>query len=106
MATKNTKRHKKKRRGVPPPRSRAPACLSSCYFVFFVAILCAALSGSRLCAAEAEAPSFTAALADGSRVRGTLQELRADWSVTLQGDKATEVRGSELITLRRSTVPL
>jgi hypothetical protein len=53
-------------------------------------------------AEEPAAPVFVLEKADGVMVTGPLQELASDWSVRLGGDKPVQVKGGDLLALRRS----
>ncbi len=68
-----------------------------------LAVLLAA-GGAR--ADEAAKPSlFVVHTAAGKDLRGSLRELKADWSVRL-GERGTAVPGGEVLTLRRVGLPL
>jgi hypothetical protein len=55
--------------------------------------------------AEAEAtPRFTVRTADGKTLQGPLDELSADWSLRLGGDRGGRVAGTDVLTLRRDNV--
>src|SRR5438093_7814463 len=61
---------------------------------------------SSLPAGKPNEPTFLVHTADGSDPRGTLRKLAEDWSVRLGGAKPALVAGTDLISLRRSEVPL
>src|SRR5438093_12151919 len=61
---------------------------------------------SSLPAGKPNEPTFLVHTADGSDPRGTLRKLAEDWSLRLGGTKPALVAGTDLVSLRRSEVPL
>ncbi len=57
-------------------------------------------------AQESSAPLFDLHAADGIVATGSLQQLRDDWSVSLGGTKPIQVKGTDLVCLRRTQTAL
>ncbi|HLJ95816.1 MAG TPA: NPCBM/NEW2 domain-containing protein [Gemmataceae bacterium] len=77
---------------------------ANCILQFFLYLLI--FWTSPVPAQESSAPLFDLHPADGVVATGSLQQLRDDWSVSLGGTKPIQVKGTDLISLRRSQTAL
>src|SRR5262249_12401088 len=56
--------------------------------------------------AEPEPPRFLVHSAAGEPITGNIQSLDKDWTVTLAGDRASKIPGSDFVSLRRKEFAL
>jgi hypothetical protein len=64
------------------------------------------LSGSTIHAQAPSPPLFDLHTAEGLIASGSLEHLHEDWSVSVNGKKTIQVRGSDLVSLRQSKTPI
>jgi hypothetical protein len=92
---------KKGRRGLC---AAALLILSICNLQFAFCIL--HFASCMLLAQEPSVPIFHLHTADGMMATGSLEQLSKDWSISLNTDKANQVKGSDFIALRHARLPL
>jgi len=51
-------------------------------------------------------PTFTLTLADGSNQSGKVEQIGANWSIRMEGEKAKEIAGLKVVSLRRDKTPI